>query len=110
MLDRVLETVSREAICRAIRERRRLTFRYGGRRRVVEPYCHGTGTNGRELLRAVQVGGETGTGFGFGKLWRLDRMSEVAVSTEPAAGDDPSYNPDDSAFSELHCRLQIEPG
>ena len=70
----------------------------------MEPYVHGTGTNGRELLRAVQVGGESSSGFGFGKLWRVDRMSDAAVSPEAARGDDPNYNPDDSAFSQMHCR------
>ena len=40
-------------VCRAIRELRVLEFVYYGKRRVVEPYCHGVTHKGDDSLRAV---------------------------------------------------------
>jgi hypothetical protein len=93
-------------ICNAIRQRRRLLFDYGGLPRVVEPYCHGTSTHGSELLRAVQVGGSSGSGaFGFGKLWTVSKMTKVRASDDPFTPSDPHYNPDDSTITAIHCRI-----
>ena len=93
-------------ICAAIRERRLLTFEYEGQRRIVEPYCHGFGVRGTELLRAIQVAGTSRSrGFGFGKLWRLDRMSRVELHDDSFSPDDPDYNPNDSAMARIHCRV-----
>jgi hypothetical protein len=93
------------AICQAIREHRRLTFDYGGLPREVEPYCHGVSSAAKEVLRAVQVGGASGSGgFGFGKLWEVAKMSRVQLGA-PFTPHDPSYNPDDRAMAEIHCRV-----
>jgi len=91
------------AICTAIRKRVRLEFEYDGKHRLVEPYCHGRTKNG-EALRAVQVGGESRSrGFGFGKLWMVERMSVLRATDQPFAPADPTYNPNDSAMIEIHC-------
>ena len=86
-----------------------LEFDYDGQHRVVAPYCHGTGRDGTETLRAVQLRRPHSTsksrGFGFGKLWIVARMSNVRVTGESFAPDDPDYNPDDSAMSRIHCRV-----
>lgn len=50
------------AICRAIQTRTLLAFDYDGHHRIIEPYCHGTGTVGQERLRAYQVAGDSSTG------------------------------------------------
>jgi hypothetical protein len=72
---------------------------------VVAPYCHGLGKGG-EVLRAVQVRGESRSGgFGFGKLWNVARMRDVHVTSEPFVPNDPHYNPADSAMSTIHCRV-----
>lgn len=92
-------------ICEAIRTRRRLELDYDGLHRVVEPYCHGIGANGSELLRAVQVAGASSSAkLGFGKLWTVDKMKNVRVS-EPFTPNDPDYNPDDSAMATICCRV-----
>jgi hypothetical protein len=93
-------------ICRAIRERLILELDYGGRHRVVVPYCHGESTKGVELFRAVQIAGESASGgLGFGKLWSVERASGMRVSDRHFVPDDPQYNPQDSAMRIIHCRV-----
>jgi hypothetical protein len=93
------------AICDAIRRRERLAFDYDGRARVVEPYCHGV-SRGGEALRGVQVAGESRSGgFGFGKLWMVQRMRNVRCTGQSFVPSDPDYNPEDGAMLSIHCRL-----
>ena len=93
-------------VCDAIRKRLLLEFRYHGKLRVVAPYCHGVSTRGVEVLRAVQVRGESGSGkLGMGKLWAVAEMAELRPLQEPFAPSDPNYNPDDSAMARIHCRV-----
>ena len=94
-------------LCRAIRTRMVLEFEYDGRPRVVHPYCHGTTPKGQQLLRAVQVDGETRSGgMRYGKLWTVSKLENVQVTTTPFTPDDPNYNPDDTAFATIHCRIE----
>jgi hypothetical protein len=95
-----------DTICNAIHSRRLLEFEYGGLHRVVAPYCHGWSTRGAEVLRAVQVRGESRAGgFGFGKLWTVAEMKHVRASEETFVPDDPDYNPNDTAMPRIHCRI-----
>lgn len=99
---------ARDAICRAIRELRLLTFDYNGQARVVAPYCYGLSTRDSEVLRAVQVRGASSSGgFGFGKLWTVAQMKGLRVSDETFVPDDPDYNPDDSAMKHIICRVDV---
>jgi hypothetical protein len=96
------------AICEAIRLRQRLAFRYDGRERVVEPYCHGTTGTGAEALRAIQVAGESRSGplpSRTGKLWRVDKMIALRLLEARFEPNDPHYHPDDKAMREIHCRI-----
>ena len=97
--------VSRPEICAAIEGLRLLEFRYKGKPRTVEPYCHGWNAHGEERLRARQVGGETSSGYRFGKFWATTDMVDVRETDRPFVPDDPAYNPDDSAMAEIHCRV-----
>jgi hypothetical protein len=45
-------------IAEAIQDRRRLSFAYNGKPRIVEPQCYGIGERGTELLRAYQPQGD----------------------------------------------------
>lgn len=92
-------------VCGAIRRRTLLRFDYGGKTRLVQPYCHGVSTAGHEVVRAVDVSGR-GPGFGFGKLWLVEKMSAVLDTGTPFSPDDPDYNPHDSAMRTIHCRIQ----
>jgi hypothetical protein len=99
------------AICRAIQARMLLEFDYGGLHRVVAPYCHGFTAGGVEVLRAIQVRGESrGGGFGFGKLWTVSKISGARVAPQSFVPDDPHYNPHDSAMARIHCRIESEHG
>jgi hypothetical protein len=94
-------------VCEAIRTRSRLEFDYKGRHRIVEPYCHGVSTRDAEVLRAVQVGGQSSSGgLGLGKLWYVDDIVNPRLLSEQFDPDDPHYNPDDTAMKTIHCRIE----
>jgi hypothetical protein len=94
-------------VCEAIRTRSRLEFDYQGKHRVVEPYCHGVSTRDEEVMRAVQVGGQsTSRKFGFGKLWYVKDMENARILDEQFDPDDPNYDPDDTAMKSVHCRIE----
>ena len=98
-------------ICKAIHEHRLVEFQYHGKLRVVAPYCHGTSTRGTEVLRAIEVGAAGGAGAsagraeGYGKLWALADMVGLRILDVPFLPNDPNYNPNDSAMSQIHCRV-----
>ncbi|HZS41377.1 MAG TPA: hypothetical protein VFF06_31325 [Polyangia bacterium] len=95
-----------EQLCRAIRSRTLLEFDYDGHHRVVAPYCHGVTRKRAQVLRAIQVGGTSRSGgFGFGKLWHVEKIENLRNTDEPFLPTDPGYNPDDSALAEIHCRV-----
>jgi hypothetical protein len=99
----------RAIICEAIRKRLLLEFRYGGLPRVVEPYILGISARGTEVLRAVQVGGSSNSGgFGYGKLWAVDEITALRITTESFPAD-PNYDPDDSGMQSIHCRIERGP-
>jgi hypothetical protein len=87
-------------ICEAIAAARLLTFEYGGHARIVQPYCHGFTSTGAETLRAIEVNGR---GRPFGKLWTVAKMANLRATDEPFTPNDPDYNPDDSAMTQIHC-------
>lgn len=100
------------SICEAIDSQRVLEFDYHGRHRVVQPYLHGTTKPGQRALRAIQVGGQSRSkSFGSGKLWDLALIQNLRLTTTSFVPDDPDYNPNDSAFAEIHCRVpRLAPG
>jgi hypothetical protein len=91
-----------ETICEAIRNRRRLSFTYGGSRRVVDPYILGHDAEGRALLSAVQVSGGSGAGFRTFELAGIDALS---ITPETFFGNHPRYNPRDRLFARMLCRI-----
>lgn len=98
-----------ELLCAAIRNLELIEFEYEGLLRVVEPYCHGFTRNG-EVLRAIQVGGESRSrGMGFGKLWTVDKPRHVRATGKHFVPNDPNYNPNDSAMTNIHCAVRTAP-
>ena len=49
-------------ILSAIKNKQVLRFKYNGKERIVEPQTYGISIAGREVLRARQVGRESGSG------------------------------------------------
>jgi hypothetical protein len=95
-----------KVICEAIRKRSLLEFLYDNRLRVVAPYSCGVSTRGADVLRAIQVRGDSVSGgLGFGKLWFLEKMVGLRVLDEAFTPNDPNYNPADSAMIKIHCGI-----
>jgi hypothetical protein len=98
-----------EMIHQAIRAHALLEFDYHGEHRIAAPYCYGVTPRGLNALRAVQLRRRNSTsksgGFGFGKLWHEAEMEKVSVMSESFVPDDPNYNPNDSAFAQVLCRI-----
>jgi predicted DNA-binding transcriptional regulator YafY len=92
------------AICRAIQTRTLLAFDYDGHHRIIEPYCHGTGTVGQELLRAYQVAGDSSTGRLGWKLFDVSRITEMRAINEHFTAR-PDYNPADALMHPVHCGI-----
>jgi hypothetical protein len=98
--------VNHSPICRAIHSRTLIEFDYDGFHRIVAPYCHGLTARHVEVLRAIQVGGASrSSGFGFGKLWHVEKMRNLRGSAEPFLATDPQYNRDDSVMARICCRV-----
>jgi hypothetical protein len=75
-----------DAICRAINERKLLTFRYHSLPRIVEPMCVGEVRAGTWQLRAHQIGGRSSSSSrlpdGKPRMFELADMLETVVLTE----------------------------
>ncbi len=94
-----------KAVCDAIRRRAVIQFHYRGERRTVEPYLHGRTRAGKEVLRAYQIGGASGTGRRF--AWKLfdlaliEAPSPVKVTFSLRA----DYRERDRSVPTVHCRV-----
>ena len=85
----------------AIRDRRRLRFIYHGKRRLVEPQCHGIGTRGTELLSAHQIeGGEQPE-----PLFDVGQMEGLILLDDRFEHPGPHYRRNDSAFRTIYRQL-----
>ena len=92
----------RQAILReAIREKRRLSFIYNTRRRIVEPQCLGLGAKGTGLLRAYQISG----GSQLEPLFNVLKISHLVIMDETFDRPWPHYKRGDSAMATIFCEL-----
>jgi len=99
------EHLSTPAICRAIRSGRLLTFRYGDRRHVVEPYALGVGRRGRALLRAYDVWGADTT-----RRWRLfevERIDGLRTAAESVSARRPGYGTRDPGMNRVWVAREV---
>ena len=88
-------------IVQAIRQRRRLRFRYHGKVRLVEPQCYGIGARGTELLRGHQREG----GSQREPLFDVAEIEEMTVLDERFERPGPNYRKDDSAMVTIFEQL-----
>ena len=96
-----------EAICQAIRERRLITFPYGGGGRLVEPHCHGLSALGEEMLLAYQTGGYSSSGRAEGwKMFAVARMGPIADTGRRFGGPRPRFDPT-RALTRVHCSVPV---
>jgi len=84
----------------AITGRRRISFVYNEKRRIVEPQCYGIGSKGTELLRAHQLEGGTEREplFDVSKIQELETLDAFS---KPG----PNYKRNDSAMKIIFAQL-----
>jgi predicted DNA-binding transcriptional regulator YafY len=90
-----------QIIVASINSRRRLSFTYNGRARIVEPQCYGVGTKGTELLRAHQIQGSEQRE----PLFDVSKMEDLAALDEHFQKPGPNYKRDDSAMKVIFAQL-----
>lgn len=93
------------SIDRAIEQRRRLSFRYAGHLRIVEPHIWGMNTRGHEVLSAWQTGGSSRSDKLGWKLFHVEHMHDLRLLGEHFEAPQPDYNPDDPHFESVWCQL-----
>lgn len=93
-------------ICDAIQGLKQLTFTYDGYSRTVNPHAYGVSAEHHELLRAYQTlgGSESGNPMGW-KLFRIDEIQFLSVSTSRFEGPHRGYKRNDSEMIQIFCQL-----
>ncbi|MGH7185276.1 MAG: WYL domain-containing protein [Pseudomonadota bacterium] len=94
----------RQEITKAIHERRRVRFSYGGGERVVEPYVFGA-CETHELLRAYQVSGFSPSRERGWKLFRVEEISGLAVLDERFEEPQPGYMRNDPCMEVVYSEV-----
>lgn len=89
-----------EMICKAIRERRVIRFRYKMEVRTAEPHTLGL-RKGQLELCAWQT---SGLKPGF-RDFRVGKLSELSITAATFASARRGYNPNDSTMDRILCRL-----
>ena len=93
-------------ILSAIKNKEVLRFKYNGKEPIVEPQTYGVSIAGREVLRAHQIGGGSGSGqLGMAKLFDLEKMSHLRRTGVVFGKALPAHNPRDSAMVEIFATL-----
>jgi hypothetical protein len=85
----------------AINSKRRLSFTYNGKRRIVEPQCYGTGTQGTALLRAHQIEG----GQQPEPLFDVSKIRDLVALDQHFTRPGPNYKRNDSAMKIVFAQL-----
>ena len=94
-------------ICAAVSGRRLLMFGYGDAIRVVEPHIFGRNTAGHDALSAWLRAGQSRTDpEGGWRMYLADALQGVQALPESFPSPREGYNPDDSHFTEIYCRLE----
>jgi len=90
----------REVLVAAIEGRKLVTLWYEPGARVIEPHAFGYGSDGQLLLRAFQIEGASASGEHVNwKLFRCDRMRNVAHNGDTFTGPRPEYKRNDRAMT-----------
>lgn len=86
-------------LCSAIQQKKTVKFKYDGGVVVVEPFCYGTSTDGKEGLKGFLVaGGESGW-----KFFEVSKISDVQLTNVTFGLTRPDYNPD-AGMSSVQCK------
>lgn len=86
------QSALREALLRAIRERRVVSFNYGGHPRTVEPHAYGLSGAGEEALNGFQIsGGSSSVPPPGWRTFTVAEMGELVVTGIGFGGPRPDY-------------------
>ena len=92
-------------ICEAIRNRNHLAFNYNGFSREIEPHAHGISSQGKEVVRGYQSGGQSSSGELGWRLFDVAKMESLRVCRSTFANARPGYVRGDSRMQSVHCEL-----
>ena len=96
-------------ICDAVRARRLLRFFYDGYERIVEPHVYGLNSAGHEAVRGWLARGWSKSGEEPGwRMFLVSEMRDVAAMVEAFPAPRAGYNPEDTQFREVYCRVEPE--
>ena len=95
------------AINQAIKNRSVITFQYKGGLRKVEPFLTGVHRDtGNDTLRAWFVSGVSKSGqYNTWKMYTIDQMSNIQITTETFSGFRHGYDPDDDHMSSVYAHV-----
>lgn len=102
------DVIHSSKICEALNSRRLLRFYYKDHTSptVVEPYTYGENSAGNYALSAWLLSGEThDVRPPLWRLYREDEMDRVEVLAETFNANRNGYNPRDSRFRLIRCRV-----
>jgi predicted DNA-binding transcriptional regulator YafY len=83
-------------IIEAIESKLKIEFYYKSKHRVVEPYLLGLNVDGELILRAYQGGSNAGL-----KLWKVDEMRDIKISTQTFLFAKPLFKKSDKQFQKV---------
>jgi hypothetical protein len=94
------------SIVTAIQKRNLLSFRYGGRARLVEPHVYGVNSKGHRALSGFQLRGGSTSGEHHGwKMFLVEDIEDLTLLPDRSFKPRPDYNPDDPSFSGIFARV-----
>lgn len=95
----------RDNLIGAVQERRVLAFLYGGLLRTVEAHAYGASAAGDELLLGYQTAGFSHSREEPGwRLYRVDRISALAVTPYTFHAPRPGFNPEGHTLSAVFAQ------
>ncbi|MUV60005.1 hypothetical protein [Halobacterium sp. CBA1126] len=102
-----------EKICSAIESETLLKFEYNGHQRTIKPYKLFQSKDGKILIEAVQVGGESESGSNpFWRNFDVAKIDTIETTEGPDSvhnsdlimpDTEKQYNPDDDRYEEVIC-------
>ena len=97
----------KDLICKAIRERKVISFTYKGQKRIVEPFTLGyLETTSNLSLSAWWIGGFSETKkFPHWRLYTVSKISNIVIENAPASNYQNGYNPRDSRMKSIICTV-----
>jgi hypothetical protein len=95
----------KDLLCRAIAGKHLVQFKYDGRSRIVEPFACGMSKANNYVLRGFQIRGSDKTKPLCWRMYELAEISQLSVTQHGFKGKREDYNPEDSAMTEIFCRI-----